>query len=227
MKLRESRQDGTVSVSVFLFPPPPSKILYGKQCTVLTGTYVSFESNKSSLLILYESIYIYIYLLNSYDLKWYFARRQAVPVAELHGAQSERLLDPDIMRGGIRRGFAAKIRRDRGQATVGIVESVLGVGASKSGNGRPICGQHEGIERSGYHGRGGVKRSGQVHRCVSTSCERDVECESAAVQRPRYAAALQKTRSSRQSCRFKERRTPLLCVYPALRLFPAYRNAPI
>lgn len=73
------------------------------------------------------------------------------------------------MRGGIRRWTAAKIRRDRRQATVGIIEPVLGVGASKTGNCRPLRDKHEGIQRSGYYGRGSVKRSGQVHRCVSTS----------------------------------------------------------
>lgn len=125
-------------------------------------------------------------------LKWCFARRQAVPVAELHGVQSDRLLDPDIVRGGIRRRFAAKIRRDRGQATVGIVEPVLGVGASQTDDGRPLRGQREGIQRSGYHGRGGVKRSGQVHRCVSITLMR-VE-NRAKTQHGSHARPLQNTR---------------------------------
>ena len=99
------------------------------------------------------------------------------------------------MRGGIRRWTAAKIRRDRGQATVRIVEPVLGVGASETGNCRPLRGKREGIQRSGYHGRGSVKRSGQVHRCVSTSMRERCRMRERAVQ----------TRDSRRSSRFKER----------------------
>lgn len=110
------------------------------------------------------------------------------------------------MRGGIRRWTAAKIRRDRGQATVRIVEPVLGVGASETGNCRPLCGKREGIQRSGYHGRGSVKRSGQVHRCVSTSMRERCRMRERAVQ----------TRDSRRSSRFKERQhlslSNLFCV---------------
>lgn len=214
MKLRESRQETlaqVLSVSVFLFSPPKQNFT---QQTILTDTYGFFESNKSSLLILYELIYIRIHThsLNSYDLKWYFARRQTVPIAELHGVQSDRLLDSNIMRGGIRRWTAAKIRRDRRQATVGIVEPVLGVGASKTGNCRPLRGKHEGIQRSGYYGRGSVKRSGQVHRCVSTSMRERCWMRERAIQR----------RDSRRSSRFRERtpfsfslslsHQPILCI---------------
>ena len=73
-------------------------------------------------------------------------RRQTVPVAKLHGVQSDWLVDQDILRGGVRRWFAAKICRDRGQATSGIGEPLLGAGTSQADNGRSLRGQHEGLE---------------------------------------------------------------------------------
>lgn len=47
------------SVSVFLFPLLHEQNFTRK--TILTDTYASFESNKSSLLILYEPLYTYIH----------------------------------------------------------------------------------------------------------------------------------------------------------------------
>lgn len=99
----------------------------------------------------------------------YFTCRQTIPAAELYGLQPNRIVDKDIVRGGVRRWFATKVRRYRGQATVGIEEPVLGAGASQAYEDCPVRGEHERVQRSSDHGRGGAERSSQVHRCVSTS----------------------------------------------------------
>lgn len=147
--------------------------------------------------------------VSSYNRKWRLARRQTVPVAKLHGVQSDWLLDQDILRGRLRRWFAAKICRDRGQATSRIGEPLLGAGTSQADNGRSLRGQHEGLEWSSDHGRRSAKRSSQVHRCVSTSTGVEQGC----TKRRKHTAAQHPFHKPRAFFKGHYPRQSLLLVY--------------